>query len=91
MDFGSMGIVGVGAITILCYFVGMSVKATTLDNKYIPVIVGACGAILGIVGMYIMPEFPASDYITAAAVGVVSGLGATGFDQIGKQLFNNNV
>lgn len=86
MDIGSLGIVGVAAITVLCYFAGKCVKATSLDNKYIPVIVGGCGCILGIVGMFIMPDFPANDYITAAAVGVVSGLGATGLHQAGKQL-----
>ena len=36
--------------------------------------------------MIIMPEFPATDYITAVAVGIVSGLAATGANQIVKQL-----
>ena len=40
----------------------------------------------GVAGMYIMPEFPAGDAITALAVGIVSGLAATGADQIAKQL-----
>ena len=44
------------------------------------------GAALGILGMFIMPEFPASDYLTAAAVGIVSGLAATGINQVYKQL-----
>ena len=46
------------------------------ENKYV----------LGVVGMMIMPEFPATDYITAVAVGIVSGLAATGANQIVKQL-----
>jgi hypothetical protein len=50
------------------------------------VICGICGLALGIAGMFIMPDFPANDYITAAAVGIVSGLAATGADQIMKQL-----
>ena len=38
-------------------------------------------------GMYAgMPEFPATDPITAAAVGAVSGLAATGINQAVKQL-----
>lgn len=45
---------------------------------------------LGIVAMVIMPEFPATDYITAAAVGVVSDLAATGVNQVVKQLSNSN-
>ena len=36
--------------------------------------------------MYIMPDFPAGDIITAIAVGIVSGLAATGAHQIYKQL-----
>ena len=42
-------------------------------------------SVLGIVGMRVMPDFPAHDLMSAAAVGIVSGLAATGADQIGKQ------
>jgi len=81
------GIVGVAAISVICYAVGLSVKVSPLDNKYIPVIVGICGAILGAIGYVIgMPDFPAQDMITAVAVGIVSGLAATGADQIKKQM-----
>lgn len=86
MDFASFGIASVAAITMICYLVGLVVRALSLDNKWIPIVCGVSGLILGIVGMYVMPEFPASDYITAAAVGAVSGLAATGVDQVYKQL-----
>lgn len=49
-------------------------------------IVGVCGGILGVVGMLVMTDFPAADPLTAAAVGIVSGLAATGVDQISKQM-----
>ena len=62
------------------------VKVSGLDNKWIPVIVGVCGGILGVVGMLAMTDFPAADPLTAAAVGIVSGLAATGVDQISKQM-----
>ena len=65
---------------------GKLVKATGLDNKYIPVIVGVAGGALGVLGMFVMPEFPATDYMTAVAVGIVSGLAATGINQVYKQL-----
>lgn len=81
-----MGIVGVAAITVICYLIGEIAKALPLENKWIPVICGICGAALGVAGMFVMPEFPAQDYITAAAVGIVSGLAATGADQVIKQL-----
>lgn len=86
MDISSLGITGVAAITIICFLVGQVVKATGLDNKWIPIICGVCGAALGIVGMYIMPDFPSTDYLTSAAVGIVSGLAATGANQVYKQL-----
>ena len=45
----------------------------------------AGGGALGVAGLYIMPGFPAGDAITAA-IGVVSGLAATGAQQAVKQL-----
>nr|DAL58608.1 MAG TPA_asm: holin [Caudoviricetes sp.] len=82
----TIGIASVAAITVICYLAGQFVKVSGLDNKYIPVIVGVLGGILGVVGLYIMPDFPAGDIVTAVAVGIVSGLAATGIDQVGKQL-----
>ena len=87
MDISTFGIAGVAAITVICYLIGQGVKASGLDNKWIPVIVGACGGVLGVAGMFLMADFPAGDVLTAAAVGIVSGLAATGVDQAGKQLF----
>ena len=87
MDISIVGIAGVAAITVICYLIGQGVKASGLDNKWIPVIVGACGGVLGVAGMFLMADFPAGDVLTAAAVGIVSGLAATGVDQAGKQLF----
>lgn len=82
----TIGIASVAAITVICYLAGQFIKVSGLDNKYIPVIVGVLGGILGVVGLYIMPDFPAGDIVTAVAVGIVSGLAATGIDQVGKQL-----
>lgn len=85
MEF--MGITGVAGIVVICYLVGLIVKATPWNNnKIIPIVCGVAGAALGVAGMYVMPEFPATDPITAVAVGIVSGLAATGADQAVKQL-----
>lgn len=81
-----MGITGIAAITVICYLAAECIKATALDNKWLPVICGILGGVLGVLAMLIMPDYPATDYITAVAVGIVSGLAATGIDQIGKQL-----
>ena len=82
------GIVGVAGITVICYLVGIIIKATPWNNnKIIPVACGVTGAVLGAVALATgMPEFPAADYITAVAVGIVSGLASTGADQAVKQL-----
>ena len=81
------GIGSVAAITVICYLAGVVVKATPFDNNgLIPIVCGLLGGILGVVGMLFMPDFPANDFLTAAAVGIVSGLAATGANQIGKQL-----
>ena len=81
-----MGIGSVAAITVICYLVGMTVRQTPLDNKWIPTIVGFLGMILGVVGWKVIPDYPASDILTALAVGVVSGLASTGIDQLYHQL-----
>lgn len=84
MDFG---IASVAAITVICYLVGQLVKVSPLDSKFVPVICGVVGAILGPVALIMgVPDFPATDYLTAVAVGIVSGLAATGVNQAVKQL-----
>lgn len=83
MDFG---IASVAAITVICYIVAQMIKATPVDNKWLPVLCGACGGLLGAVGWIYMPDYPAGDVLTAVAVGIVSGLAATGANQVLKQL-----
>lgn len=91
MDIFGIGIAGVAAISVICYLAGLIVKATPWDNnKLIPIVCGVLGGILGVAAYMLgMPEFPATDYLTAAAVGIVSGLAATGINQAVKQLTNN--
>lgn len=87
MDFTGIG--SVVAITVICYLLGQGVKASGLDNKWIPIIVGVAGGILGVLGMGVIPDFPATDYINAVAVGIVSGLASTGANQVLKQQQKN--
>ena len=82
MDF--TGVASVIGITVICYLIGMVAKVTAIDNKWIPVIVGVAGAVLGVAGIYVIADFPATDVINALAVGIVSGLASTGADQIKK-------
>lgn len=77
----------VAGITIICYLIGMGCKAyNKIPNKWIPIIVGGFGGVLGLNGLYIMPNYPVHNGIDAVAVGIVSGLASTGIDQIKKQL-----
>jgi len=83
MDFG---IASVAAITVIAYLVGMACKASSkVQDSWIPVICGIVGAVLGVVGLYLMPDYPAHDPVKALAVGIVSGFAATGINQIYKQ------
>ena len=66
------GIASVAAITVIAYLIGQGCKASEkISDSWIPVICGCVGAVLG---------------INALAVGIVSGLAATGVNQIYKQL-----
>ena len=82
-----LGITGVAAIAVICYLIGMGLKAwDSFDDRKIPVIMGICGAILGVIAFYFAPNIiPADDIITAVAIGIVSGFTATGVNQIYKQ------
>lgn len=85
------GIATIPSIIVICYLAAQGVKTTKLDNKYIPIVCGVLGGILGVVSMFTVPEFPATDILTAIAIGIVSGLSATGINQIYKQLKTTTV
>lgn len=78
--------ISVAAITIVAYLIGEGVKLSPLDNRWIPLICGLCGGALGIAGMYLMADFPAGDLLSALAVGIASGLAATGMNELATQI-----
>jgi hypothetical protein len=85
MDITSM--TTVLAIVVIAYLVGLVAKAMPfVKDEFIPVIVGIAGGILGVAGMYVIPDFPAQDVLNAIAVGIVSGLASTGVNQVYKQI-----
>ena len=83
----SLGIASVAAITVICYLIGIWCKnSSAVKDELIPAIMGLCGGIIGIVAYFTkMPEFAGFHILTAIAVGIVSGLAATGINQIWKQ------
>lgn len=85
MDITQIGTVL--AIVVITYLIGLAAKTIpAVKDNYIPVIVGISGGILGVVGMFLMPEFPANDILNAIAIGIVSGLASTGVNQVYKQI-----
>ena len=88
----ALGIVSVAAITIICYLIGEVLKAwDKFDDRKIPVIMGICGAVLGVIAFFTAPTIvPADNYLMAIAIGIVSGFAATGIDQITKQATKEN-
>lgn len=75
------------AIVVITYLIGLVAKVIPgVKDELIPVIVGVSGGILGVIGMYVIPDFPAQDLLNAIAVGIVSGLASTGVNQVYKQI-----
>ena len=84
----NFGMATVLVITVIAYLVGEAVKLMPYDmTEWIPVVCGFVGGCLGAVGLHVIPDFPATDHMTAIAVGIVSGFAATGVHQVYKQLY----
>jgi len=86
MDFG---FTSVAAITVICYLLIEIIKTTPINRKWLPILSGLIGGAVGVLAMLIMPSYPASDYLNAIAIGIVSGLAATGVNQAAKHLKPN--
>lgn len=78
------------AIIVITYLIGYASKQIPqVKDNIIPIIVGVAGGILGVVGMFVIPGYPADNILDAIAVGIVSGMASTGVNQIYKQVKNN--
>lgn len=70
-------------IAVAAFIVGQIIKSINVPNKFIPLIGGILGAILGIV----LPSvFVGKDIVTCAILGLALGWGATGGYETIKQL-----
>ena len=86
-----LGIAAIPVITVICYGVAEVIKATAVDNKWLPPICIMLGAILGVAALYVAPEvIPATDILSALAIGIVSGGFATTIHQTIKQQIDAN-
>lgn len=85
-----LGITAIPVITVICYGVAEVIKATPMDNKWLPPICIVLGGILGILALFVAPELiPAKDILSAIAIGIVSGGFATSVHQTIKQQIDN--
>ena len=58
-----------------------------INNKYLPIVAGISGGVLGVISFVLQIDImPATDILSALAIGVISGLAATGSNQVLKQL-----
>ena len=80
--------IAIPAIVVVVYLVAYFLKQMPgeLINRLLPAICGTLGLILGLVCYFTLPDFiGAENWLTAAAIGIVSGFSATGVNQVYKQ------
>jgi flagellar biosynthesis protein FliQ len=85
----------VPAIAAAVYWVVNLIKYTTNHNEkvltFVPVISAFLGVVFGLVAFFLIPEtMPTTNFVTAIVIGGASGLTATGFNQVVKQIGKNN-
>ncbi len=81
----------VPAIAACVYWIVNIIKYTTKNDervkKFVPLISFVLGAIFGLVCFFLVPNImPTSNIVVAIVIGAASGLSATGFHQIIKQI-----
>lgn len=84
-------VVGIPAIAMVVYWTINLIKyATNYSEKFkrfIPLVSAGLGAVLGVVCYYVVPDMMAAPNVAIAFIsGGASGLSATGYHQIMKQL-----
>ncbi len=74
----NLGIASVAAITVITYLMGMAVRASRMDNKWIPILCGLLGGCWGAGELLSAahPRLSGGGPYHRAAVGIVSGLAA---------------
>jgi uncharacterized membrane protein HdeD (DUF308 family) len=75
------------AIVAVVAFICQLVKKTSIDNKWLPIIAGIVGAVIGFLAFSFAPEYIAiaTNATHALIIGAASGLAATGAHQVIKQ------
>lgn len=81
-------IIATPTISLICGFVGKSLKTIPkFPDKYIPIATCIAGMILGLICYYTLPGYiPATNWLSALVIGLVSGGFSTTSNQTYKQL-----
>jgi hypothetical protein len=81
-----MDLIGIPAIVVISYMITEIFKMF-INKKYLPIVAGISGGMLGVLSFVLQIDImPATDIISALAIGIISGLAATGSNQIIKQI-----
>ena len=81
-----MELIGIPAIVVISYMITETFKMF-INKKYLPIVAGISGGMLGVLSFVLQIDImPATDIISALAIGIISGLAATGSNQIIKQI-----
>ena len=81
-----MELIGIPAIVVISYMITETFKMF-INKKYLPIVAGISGGVLGVLSFVLQINImPATDVISALAIGIISGLAATGSNQILKQM-----
>ena len=81
-----MEIIGIPAIVVISYMITETFKMF-INKKYLPIVAGISGGMLGVLSFVVQIDImPATDIVSALAIGIISGLAATGSNQIIKQI-----
>lgn len=77
-------------ITVICYIAITAIKSTKVENKWYPIISCFLGMITAVAMYFVLPDFiGATSVLVAIISGGVSGLAATGSNQVLKQLMKS--
>ena len=81
-----MELIGIPAIVVISYMITETFKMF-INKKYLPIVAGISGGMLGVLSFVLQIDImPATDIVSALAIGIISGLAATGSNQIIKQI-----
>ena len=74
------------AICLLCYIIAALIRTSSLKREFIPAIACALGAALSLTALALCPQYlPTVHPLEAIFCGALSGLAATGSDQLWKK------